>query len=597
MAPGEMPSEQKPLLSSPFTSSKVFDLASPHLDPLERLRQLDCFGQKEIRCIQGHQELLLAAASALIPVDHPFLVLIKSAPFRDCGMNIQLFEESNQLNDNDVEMMHLYTMLVNPQGHNQLGHPTTIDPLQPSDPQDSSGSLPTLQEMVASLRDWSGSNPSDNSSHSGGSQVFSNIPSEVSDPRTVSSIGGVSFDLGAVPPALQILIDQTLVGDLRKNLSEAEFLAHISDARKSPIWTNFERNLIVQGLHGESRILPDKSTIHIDTPFSVRNKAETPVDWDNVAKRLFGERRSAFSTAQQYARMFKTYCHLAIMFTDHEQQLPVPVFLQRVYGGMSASTDGSIVGIPAKPEDLLSFIEGGDASWLATFYRSLHGDPRMKARYTSLCNKTIKAKAGSVMSSSSRSTRPLPQRSNVLLSAVRQSPNNPTNSLELSSTTETDHGGPTVDQNMNAVADLLRNNQVITEANIQEAKSRAAYLLRVADQMRWDLIAAINAQRKQEIKDKYDKCIAVLENPNLDADIKADAKKFVRAYINGTLGQPDITAIIRELQADLPSLDKLTNILYYAPALDPKNDATILAAAAAIGPAASEKTPQNYCSL
>ncbi|QRW12664.1 hypothetical protein RhiLY_11663 [Ceratobasidium sp. AG-Ba] len=571
MAPGEMPSEQKPLLSSPFTSSKVFDLASPHLDPLERLRQLDCFGQKEIRCIQGHQELLLAAASALIPADHPFLP----------------FEESNQLNDNDVEMMHLYTMLVNPQGHNQLGHPTTIDPLQPSDPQDSSGSLPTLQEMVASLQDWSGSNPSDNSSHSGGSQVFSNIPSEVSDPHTVSSIGGVSFDLGAVPPALQILIDQTLVGDLRKNLSEAEFLAHISDARKSPIWTNFERNLIVQGLHGESRILPDKSTIHIDTPFSVRNKAETPVDWDNVAKRLFGERRSAFSTAQQYTRMFKTYCHLAIMFTDHEQQLPVPVFLQRVYGGMSASTDGSIVGIPAKPEDLLSFIEGGDASWLATFYRSLHGDPRMKARYTSLRNKTIKAKAGPVMSSSSRSTRPLPQRSNVSLSAVRQSPNNPTNSLELSSTTETDHGGPTVDQNMNAVADLLLNNQVITEANIQEAKSRAAYLLRVADQMRWDLIAAINAQRKQEIKDKYDKCIAVLENPNLDADIKADAKKFVCAYINGTLGQPDITAIIRELRADLPSLDKLTNILYYAPALDPKNDATILAAAAAIGPAAN----------
>ncbi|QRV83524.1 hypothetical protein RhiJN_11540 [Ceratobasidium sp. AG-Ba] len=548
MAPGEMPSERKPLLSSPFTSSKVFNLASPHLDPLERLRQLDCFGQKEIRCIQGRQELLLAAASALIPADHPFLVSIKSAPFRDCGMNIQPFEESNQLNDNDVEMMHLYTMLVNPQGHNQLGQPTTIDPLQPSVPQDSSGSLPTLQEMVVSLQDWSGSNPSDNSLHSGGSQVFSNIPSEVSDPHTVSSIGGVSFDLGAVPPALQILIDQTLVGDLRKNLSEAEFLAHISDARKSPIWTNFECNLIVQGLHGESRILPDKSTIHIDTPFLVRNKAEMPVDWDNVAKRLFGERRSAFSTAQQYARMFKTYCHLAIMFTDHEQQLPVPVFLQRVYGGMSASTDGSIVGIPAKPEDLLSFIEGGDASWLATFYCLLHGDPRMKARYTSLRNKTIKAKAG---------------------------------------TTETDHGGPTVDQNMNAVADLLRNNQVITEANIQEAKSRAAYLLRVADQMRWDLIAAINAQRKQEIKDKNDKCIAVLENPNLDADIKADAKKFVRAYINGTLGQPDITAIIRELQADLPSLDKLTNILYYAPALDPKNDATILAAAAAIGPAAN----------
>ncbi|QRV80074.1 hypothetical protein RhiJN_08089 [Ceratobasidium sp. AG-Ba] len=570
MAPGEMPSEQKPLLSSPFTSSKVFDLASPHLDPLERLRQLDCFGQKEIRCIQGLQELLLAAASALIPADHPFLVSIKSAPFRDCGMNIQPFEESNQLNDNDVKMMHLYTMLVNPQGHNQLGHPTTIDPLQPSDPQDSSGSLPTLQEMVASLRDWSGSNPSDNSSHSGGSQVFSNIPSEVSDPHTVSSIGGVLFDLGAVPPALQILIDQTLVGDLRKNLSEAEFHAHISDACKSPIWTNFERNLIVQGLHGESRILPDKSTIHINTPFPVRNKAETPVDWDNVAKQLFGERRSAFSTAQQYARMFKTYCHLAIMFTGHEQQLPVPVFLQRVYGGMSALTDGSIVGIPAKPEDLLSFIEGGDASWLATFYRSLHGDPRMKARYTSLRNKTIKAKAGSVMSSSSQSTRPLPQRSNVLLSAVRQSPNNPTNLLELST-----------------VMDLLRNNQVITEANIQEAKSRAAYLLRVADQMRWDLIAAINAQRKQEIKDKYDKCIAVLENPNLDADIKADAKKFVRAYINGTLGQPDITAIIRELRADLPSLDKLTNILYYAPALDPKNNETILAAAAAIGPAAN----------
>ncbi|QRW05795.1 hypothetical protein RhiLY_04794 [Ceratobasidium sp. AG-Ba] len=503
MAPGEMPSEQKPLLSSPFTSSKVFDLASPHLDPLERLRQLDCFGQKEIR-------VAACCSKCSNPGGPPFLSIDQIGPLPRLRHEHPAVEESNQLNENDVEMMHLYTMLVNPQGHNQLGHPTTIDPLQPSDPQDSSGS-PNFA--------------------------------------------------GDVPPALQILIDQTLVGDLRKNLSEAEFLAHISDARKSPIWTNFERNLIVQGLHGESRILPDKSTIHIDTPFSVRNKAETPVDWDNV-RNGYLEKDAARS------RPLNT--------------TSVPVFLQRVYGGMSASTDGSIVGIPAKPEDLLSFIEGGDASWLATFYRSLHGDPRMKARYTSLRNKTIKAKAGSVMSSSSRSTRPLPQRSNVSLSAVRQSPNNPTNSLELSSTTETDHGGPTVDQNMNAVADLLRNNQVITEANIQEAKSRAAYLLRVADQMRWDLIAAINAQRKQEIKDKYDKCIAVLENPNLDADIKADAKK-----------PTDITAIIRELRADLPSLDKLTNILYYAPALDPKNDATILAAAAAIGPASNAANAPN----
>ncbi|QRV75383.1 hypothetical protein RhiJN_03398 [Ceratobasidium sp. AG-Ba] len=540
MTSGEMAFQQKPSAPSPpLTSSKVFDLASPNLDPLERLRQLDSFGQKDIRRIHRRQELLLAVASALVP------------PI-----------------DSDVKMMNLFSMLVAPQGYDQQGHPTTVNPLQFSNIQESSTSVPNLQQMPTPSQTWSDSNPSD-------------------DPHSVSSNAGVLFDLGAVPPALQILIDRTLVGDLRKYLSTTEIRALASDTRKSPNWTNFERNLIILALFGATRILSDESTIHIDTPFSIRKQADAPGDWTIVQTQVFGTRRSSFSIAQQYARMLKIYCHLAIMFADHEQQLPVPVFLQRVYGGMSASTDGSIVGIPAKGEDLLLFIEGGDASWLATFYCALHGDPRLKARYTSLCNKTIKANAGSAMSSSGRSTRPLPQRSNLALSTVHQDPNNQNDSLELSSTTGTDNDGPSVGQNMNAVADLLRDNQVITEANIQEAKSRASYLLRVANQMRWDLIAAIHAQRKQEIKDKYDKCIAALENPNLDVDIKADAKKFVRAYFNDELGQPDITTLIWELRADLPSLDKLTNIFYHAPALDPKNAAAVLAAAATTNPVAT----------
>ncbi|QRW07185.1 hypothetical protein RhiLY_06184 [Ceratobasidium sp. AG-Ba] len=568
MTSGEMAFQQKPSAPSPpLTSSKVFDLASPNLDPLERLCQLDSFGQKDIRRIHGRQELLLAVASALVPADHPFLVSIKSAPLRDSDMNTQPFDETNQPIDSNVEMMNLFSMLVAPQGYDQQGHPTTVDPLQFSNIQESSTSVPNLQQMPTPSQTWSDSNPSDGSSGSRGSQVFSHIPSEFSDPHSVSSNAGVLFDLAAVPPALQILIDRTLVGDLRKYLLTTEIRALASDTRKSPNWTNFERNLIILALFSATRILSDESTIHIDTPFSIRKQADAPGDWTIVQTQVFGTRRSSFSIAQQYARMLKIYCHLAIMFADHEQQLPVPVFLQRVYGGMSALTDGSIVGIPAKGEDLLSFIEGGDASWLATFYRALHGDPRLKARYTSLRNKTIKANAGSAMSSSG--------------------PKQSKHSLELSSTTGTDNDGPSVGQNMNAVADLLRDNQVITEANIQEAKSRASYLLRVADQMRWDLIAAIHAQRKQEIKDKYNKCIAALENPNLDVDIKADAKKFVRAYFNDELGQPDITTLIRELRAHLPSLDKLTNIFYHAPALDPKNAAAVLAAAATTNPVAT----------
>ncbi|QRW11228.1 hypothetical protein RhiLY_10227 [Ceratobasidium sp. AG-Ba] len=586
MTRSKMSSVQKQPLSFPLASFKVFDLANPNVDPLVRLRQFDSFGQEETSYLQKYQDSVLAVASAFVPVNHPFLESIKSAPLQPSDMDIQTSEQPSR-QTTDIDMMSYIALPPSP-GCDEQVQPNADDFLDHASWLGSNTPAQVSNGVSMPPSDWTHSTPSaSHSSSTNESRGLTNIPHL----NTVSSSGGRMWGLGTVPPALQTLIDRTLVGDKRKHLSLAEIHALASDTRKAPNWTNYDRNLIIEGIFGLTRVVPDDSTIPVDTPFSVRGKPEDlPTDWLMVSQHTFGGRRGPFPIAQNYGKMLKIYCHLGLMFADHEQSLPVPIFLQRVYGGMSSLPDGTIPGVPASSEELLAFIEGGEESWLATMYSRLHSDPRMKDTYSKLRNKTIKASAGSILSSSSRSTLPLPRRSTPALSAVHLPPDNQHRSLDLYSSTDTDNGGPPVDQNINAVADLLRNHHVITATNLQESKARASYLLRVVEKMRLELIESIHALRDKQIKDKYDKCMKIMENPVLDDEIKTDAKKFLLAYINEELGRIDAQAIIRELGAELPSLEKITNVFYHAPLLDPSNAATIQAASL---PVASTVAPIN----
>jgi hypothetical protein len=124
--------------------------------------------------------------------------------------------------------------------------------------------------------------------------------------------------------------------------------------------------------------------------------------------------------------------------------------------------------------------------------------------------------------------------------------------------------------NLPAVAELLREQWVVTVATAELAMAKASYLQTEVESRRLNMLKHLVKLDSGMREKQFRNCMGVVKD-NADTDLHAVAKHFTLGYMNGTLPSIDIGDVFRQLGKGLPGIAKIADIFPNAPALAPGN--------------------------
>jgi hypothetical protein len=314
--------------------------------------------------------------------------------------------------------------------------------------------------------------------------------------------------------------------------------------------------------------------------------------------------RSEHAIASQWAILEDMYCQLLLTFSKGPDE-SAAIILERIY---HAVVTADIVGLPdlrIKVQDLMAWIDGGESSWfflvhtrygftlhnelpLTLFCIRARGSAVIQKRVTNLRQQTVRASASS--SGVSHHSHPSLERvkhsstrsgsSGILGNLYQPTPPPPGSepaSAQLPSQNESssvqdefqENDGPRVDPNIAPIAEMMRESQATTRANIDLAYAKAAYLRTQAQATSLTMFKELLKQESDDRERQRVVCMEISKDPTMDTKVQEAAKEFICQYITGALAPIDYVAVFNRLNRHLPGLEDIANVFLNAPALAP----------------------------